>query len=56
MGASFVALGKVVYALSNSGIGVVFTEIDTNHQLTLENWIAQLRDSQGRAPERAATF
>jgi hypothetical protein len=56
MGASFVALGKVVYALSNSGIGVVFTEIDPNHQSILENWIAQLRDSKGRAPERAARF
>ena len=30
MGASFVALGKVVYALSNGGMGVVFTEIEPN--------------------------
>ena len=50
MGASFIALGKVVYALSNAGIGVVFTEIDLNHQLILEKWIAQLRDGRGRAP------
>jgi len=56
MGASFVALGKVVYALSNAGMGVVFTEIDLNHQLILEEWIAQLRDSKGRTPERAARF
>jgi hypothetical protein len=49
MGASFIALGKVVYALSNAGIGVVFTEIDLNHQLILEKWIAQLRDGRGRA-------
>lgn len=56
LGASFIALGKVVYALSNAGIGVVFTEIDVNHQLILEKWIAQLRDSKGRAPERAARF
>ena len=54
MGASFVALGKVVYALSNAGTGVVFTEIDFKHQLILEDWIAQLRDSERRAPERAA--
>lgn len=55
-GASFTALGKVVYALSNAGIGVVFTEIDFNHQLILEKWIAQLRGSKGPAPERAARF
>ena len=54
LGASFIALGKVVYALSNAGIGVVFTEIDVNHQFILEKWIAQLRDSKGRAAERAA--
>lgn len=55
-GASFIALGKVVYALSNAGIGVVFTEIDFNHKLILEKWIAQLRGSKGPAPERAARF
>jgi hypothetical protein len=54
MGASFVALGKVVYALSNAGTGVVFTEIDLKHQLILEDWIDQLRDSERRAPARAA--
>lgn len=36
MGASFIAL--------------VFTEIDLNHQLILEKWVAQLRDGRGRAP------
>lgn len=56
MGANFVALGKVVYGLSNAGIGVVFTEIDPNRQFILEKWIAQLRDSRGRAPKRAARF
>jgi hypothetical protein len=54
IGASFVALGKVAYASSNAGIGIVFTEIDLNHQLILEEWIAQLRDSKGRTPKRAA--
>jgi len=48
------ALGKVAYASSNAGIGVVFSEIDLNHQLILEEWIAQLRDSKGRTPKRAA--
>jgi hypothetical protein len=56
LAATFTALGKVVYALSNAGIGVVFTEIDLNHQLILEKWIAQPRDSRGRPPERAARF
>lgn len=56
MGANFVAQGKVVYALSNAGIGVVFTEIDPNRQFILEKWIAQLRDSKRCAPKRAARF
>jgi hypothetical protein len=56
MGASFVARGKVVYSLSNAGMGVVFTEIDLKHQLILEGWIAQLRDGKGRTPERAVRF
>ena len=56
MGASFVALGKVVFALPNAGTGVVFTEIEPNHQFILERWIAQLRDRKGRAPERPFRF
>lgn len=52
-GASFIALGRVVYALPNAGIGVVFTEIEPNHQSILEKWITQVR---GRAPERTAGF
>jgi hypothetical protein len=51
LGASFAALGKVVYAFSNAGIGVVFTDTDPNCQLILEKWIAQLRDSKGRVRE-----
>lgn len=53
-GASFVALGKIVYALPNAGMGVVFTEIEPNHQLVLEGWIAQVRDRPGRVPEKAS--
>ena len=54
--ANFVALGRVVYALPNGGIGVVFTEIEPHHQFILEEWIAQLRDRKRGAPERAARF
>lgn len=54
--ANFVALGKVVYALPNAGMGLVFTEIQPTHQSVLEEWIAQLRDRKRRAPERAARF
>ena len=54
--ASFVALGKVVYALPNAGMGVVFTEIEPNYQFILEKWIAQLRDRRRGTPERAARF
>jgi len=43
-GANFVALGKVVY-LQYNGMGVTFTEIEPNHQLVLERWVAELRDS-----------
>lgn len=43
-GSSFVALGKIVYASTQGGMGVAFAEIDPNHQLVLENWIAQLRN------------
>ena len=42
--ASFQALGRVIYAQSNSGMGVVFTSIQPNDQLLLEKWIAELRD------------
>ena len=51
-GASFLATGKIVYALPHAGMGVAFTEVQASHQSVLENWIAQLRDSQGRAAER----
>lgn len=43
-GAAFVALGKVAYAEEHSGMGVVFTKIESNHQLVLEKWLAELRD------------
>lgn len=54
-GAQFGALGKVVYASSNTGMGVEFTEIGPNDQLVLEEWIGRLRDARGRVSQRAGT-
>lgn len=49
-GESFIALGKVVYASPNAGVGVAFIEIEPNHQFILEKWIARLRARERRAP------
>src|SRR6266404_1381659 len=40
---SFEALGKVVYARQNEGMGIHFTNIEPNDQLVLDKWIAELR-------------
>ncbi len=40
---NFQALGRVVYARSNEGMGIVFTSIQPNDQLVLDKWIAELR-------------
>ena len=45
-GATFIALGKVAYSGENSGMGLIFTKIESNHQLVLEKWIVELRDTQ----------
>jgi hypothetical protein len=42
-GVNFQALGRVVYARSNGGMGIVFTSIQPNDQLVLDEWIAELR-------------
>jgi hypothetical protein len=42
---NFDALGKVVYALQNAGMGILFTKIEPNDQLVLDKWIAERRDS-----------
>jgi hypothetical protein len=42
-GCNFQALGKVVYAQLDSGMGIVFTSIQPNDQLVLDKWIAELR-------------
>ena len=44
-GASFAALGKVVYAGANAGMGIFFTQIEPNHQLVLEKWVDELREA-----------
>ena len=45
---NFDALGKVVYALQNEGMGILFTKIEPNDQLVLDKWIAERRDSRER--------
>ena len=40
---NFQALGRVVYARSNGSMGIVFTSIQPNDQLVLDEWIAELR-------------
>ena len=45
-GATFIALGKVAYAEENGEMGIAFTKIESNHQLVLEKWIAELRDTR----------
>jgi hypothetical protein len=42
-GENLMALGKVVYSLPHSGMGVVFTKIEPNSQVILEKWITELR-------------
>jgi hypothetical protein len=43
---TFIALGKVAYAEENGEMGIAFTKIESHHQLVLEKWIAELRDTQ----------
>jgi hypothetical protein len=45
-GANFVALGTVVYAGGNAGMGVAFAKIEQKDQLVLEKWIDELRDEE----------
>ncbi len=41
---NFEALGKVTYARSNTGMGILFTRIEPHDQSVLDKWIAELRD------------
>jgi c-di-GMP-binding flagellar brake protein YcgR len=47
-GASFHALGKVVYAAEKLGLGIIFTDIEEKDQETLEEWIFALRGKPAR--------
>src|SRR5229473_5179530 len=40
--ANFVALGKVAYATTEIGMGIVFTWIEPNDQLILDKWVEEL--------------
>ena len=40
---NFEALGKVIYARQNAGMGIFFTRIEPNGQSVLDKWIAELR-------------
>jgi hypothetical protein len=51
-GASFHALGKVVYAAERSGTGLEFADIEKKDQETLEDWIFALRGK----PVRVAPY
>jgi hypothetical protein len=41
-GASFTALGKVVFVFPNTGMGVVFTKVDEDPLAILRKWLADL--------------
>jgi hypothetical protein len=43
-GEIFEAVGRVTNNQSKSGIGIVFTKIEENHQAVLEKWLAEVRD------------
>ena len=40
---NFIALGRVVFATPNIGMGVVFTNIDPSQLEILLNWVAELK-------------
>jgi PilZ domain-containing protein len=46
-GTNFVATGKVAYANPGAEMGINFTQVEPNHQATLEKWIDQLRATTG---------
>jgi PilZ domain len=39
--ATFTALARVVFVLPNMGMGVVFTRMEPNQQVLLQQWIAK---------------
>lgn len=47
-GATFIALGRVIYSAEGSGMGLAFTKIESNYQSVLEKWIAELSEARER--------
>jgi hypothetical protein len=45
-GATFTALGSVVFVLPNMGMGVVFTSVEHGQQAILQKWIATLSSAE----------
>ena len=45
-GATFTALGRVVFILPNMGMGVTFTSIERDQQAILQKWLANPSRSQ----------
>jgi hypothetical protein len=43
-GSSFEAFGRVVYVTSDGEMGIIFTRVEPNDQLILEQWISELRE------------
>ena len=43
-GASFVALGRVIYFNRIGVMGIAFTQVEEKDQATLERWISELRE------------
>lgn len=52
-GANFAAMGKVAHAGHGTRMGVVFTRIEPHQQLTLEKWVAELREARRAKPVKA---
>jgi hypothetical protein len=45
-GDAFTAVGRVVFVFPNTGMGIVFTEIESNALATLEEWLFELERSR----------
>jgi hypothetical protein len=45
-GDAFTALGRVVFVFPNTGMGIVFSDIECNPLATLERWLSELEHSR----------
>jgi len=52
-GANFAVLGRVAHSGHRTRMGVVFGKIETNQQLVLEKWVAELREARAVKPVKA---